>query len=225
MYGFPRRPQSMPRTRRVTLQGDGVSTTFLLPTAARSTYPMRVYKTVSGALQLQDPATYGHIRDVILEDATAPDMTITSNGSSFANLIDDDTGTAWIGPYATSGQEFIIDLEEPRHIGIAKIWPLYTESNRYATSYKWDASNNGISWSLLRTVSQPVAGMNTWNAVYLSSDQPFRYFRYTVLSVNIITLTALGEIELFPVRGDGGIAGIEFSSAPAAGPLVIEYVP
>ena len=225
IFGFPRsdRRRSLFR-RRATLQGNGVSKTFLLPQQASSRYGLTVWTTVSGVLTLRSPNEYAALYGLTI-DVTSPSSTMISSTTSVgsaANVVDNSVATSWQGSYASGGQWIGVDFGTPKTITAARWYPMITEGSRYINTFRWEASDDQAVWSTAFASSNSIA--NAWRDDYWTSIGAFRYWRVYAVSVTTITMAGISEFELYETLDAAALGGIIFTTAPESGAVVIEYM-
>ena len=217
-----------------TFQGDGVETTFNLPVTAKTDFGVMAFTLQGEVMGLVSPSDFAAL--VALTDDLTPGATITASASTTgapADVADDSVETHWEGNYAWTGQWLRIDFGagNPQAVIAARFWPFGTEGGgRVINEHDWQFSDNGTAFTTAASGTNNQASAFTpikrWSSV-----GAHRYWRLFVTSIRNINGSAqpsfggVAELELFAADPDGGIGGVTFASPPAAGDVVIEYIP
>lgn len=224
MYGFPRKDKRLALRRAIdTFQADGTNTTYPLLRAASPRYQAVVRTTVGGALTVLDPTSY-LLLPMFSTDITTSGTTVTLTGNSYgsgANTVDNNLSTYTnASPGSNSG--FIYDLGSAKIIRGASVYPGTDGGPTLKlNAYQWAASTDNATWITLygrTSVTSFVRNYDAW-----ANATAYRYWRFNASSYS--GYLVMYEIELFEAANDGAISFVSFSSAPAAGTVVIEYVP
>lgn len=203
--------------RYATKTGNWSDTTLwdngALPVAGDDVYSngftVTIDQNVSGLSSIRNTAS-----PVIVPGIATPVMTSTNapSGIAFASvnnsftLFDQNLGTTWQG----SGTSGIVGYQFPS-VKTIRRYAFRTQSSSIPTSWTFQGSNDGTTYTTLDTQTGVTALANTWYNYSIPNTTPYLYYRLNITAVNAAN-PWLSELQMTESTGTvfGGIAGGSF---------------
>lgn len=83
------------------------------------------------------------------------------------------------------------------------VWASYSWTSKAPKSWTFEASNDGISWTVLHTVNDSFAwSSNERKFYYCGNDKPFLYYRLNITASSGGTALAINEFEMYSSAGN-----------------------